>query len=361
MALGAVKQVCRLVGAATVVASLATSAFAEAEFKLTFADFGADRGPRAAVLDWWANEVRTRTDGRVEIDFFWSGSLLKTQDILQGVRGGVADMGTVIATATPAELPLYSFGSFPLNEADSWVGVNAWWELHKTSKHLQAEMADNNVKMLLQNVGGANQLVCRTGTPRTAADFAELKIRTAGQLQDFFEEVGSTVISVPTGDVYTALDRGLIDCSTFGLPFVKSYKFYEVADTIVLANLSNSYQYGTVINLDTWNSLPNDIQKILLELADEYTAEIGKSIVKAISTAEEELTTGIDGHTLQLVSVDEEEYATWKKFIGTAMPAYRERSGKPDDVLDEFIAHHDAVVAKYRAELDEKGYPWERN
>ena len=347
--------------AMAVLAGLTTAAFAQAEFKLTFADFGANRGPRAEVLHWWAEELNKRTDGRVEVDFAWSGALLKTQDILQGVRGGVADMGTIIATATPAELPLYSFGSFPLNEVDSWIGVNAWWDMHKTNEHLQAEMESHNVKMLLQNVGGANQLVCREGTPDSAEDFAKLKIRTAGQLQDFFEEVGATVVSVPTGDVYTALDRGLIDCSTFGLPFVKSYKFYEVADTLVLANLSNSYQYGTVINLDSWNSLPEDIRAIMLELSEEYTARIGEAIVTTIENARAELTAGIDGNTMQIVDISPEEYESWRGFIGTAMPAYRERSGKPDDLLDEFIAHHDQLIAKYRKELEEKGYPWKRN
>ena len=132
--------VCGILGAAAILAGLTTTALAQAEYKLTFADFGANRGPRAEVLNWWADELNKRTDGRVEVDFAWSGALLKTQDILHGVRGGVADMGTVIATATPAEFPLYSFGSFPLNEVDSWVGVNAWWELHKTSEHLQAEL-----------------------------------------------------------------------------------------------------------------------------------------------------------------------------------------------------------------------------
>ena len=350
-----------VLGALASLTVLTTAALAQAEYRLTFADFGANRGPRAEVLNWWAEELNKRTDGRVEIDFAWSGAILKTKDILKGVSGGVTDMGTVIATATPGELPLYSFGSFPLNEVDSWIGVNAWWELHKTNEQLQAELEGHNVKMLLQNVGGANQLVCREGTPNTAEDFAELKIRTAGQLQDFFEEVGATVISVPTGDVYTALDRGLIDCSTFGLPFVKSYKFYEVADTVVLANLSNSYQYGTVINLDTWNSLPEDIQAIMLELSDEYTARIGESIVKTIEGAKAELTAGIDGKSMQLVEVSPEEYESWKDFIGTAMPAYRERSGKPDDVLDAFITHHDQLIAKYRQEFEEKGYPWQRD
>jgi len=339
----------------------AVPVMADSEFSLTFADFAANSGPRADVLSWWADELNKRTEGRVEIEFFWSGSLLKTKDILKGVSNGVADMGTVIATITPAELPLFTYGSFPFNEVDSWIGVNAWWELHKTDPHLLAEMEENNIKMLLQNVSGPNQLVCREEPLDTTEKLKGAQIRVPGQLQDFMTEIGANVVNISTGDLYQAIDRGIVDCTQFGMPFIKSYKLYEVAKALVIANFSNSYQYGTAINLDTWNSLPEDIQAIMTELSEEYTARIAESIVKQIQSVEAELRAGIDGYKMNIVEVDPEEYATWSQFTTTAMPGFRERSGKSDEVLDEFLAHHDELVAKYRAEFEANGYPWETN
>ncbi len=44
---------------------------AAAEFKLRYSDIGPPRGPRAEALKWWADELKTRSNGRIEIEFFW--------------------------------------------------------------------------------------------------------------------------------------------------------------------------------------------------------------------------------------------------------------------------------------------------
>ncbi len=42
---------------------------------------------------WIGEEITRRTNGRVKFDFFWSGTLLKYQDIVVGIGKGVADVG----------------------------------------------------------------------------------------------------------------------------------------------------------------------------------------------------------------------------------------------------------------------------
>lgn len=72
-------------------AMLSTSALAAT--KIRYADLGPPKGWRAESLIEWAEKIKTRTKGEVEVEFFWSQSLLKAKDTLKGVGSGLADSG----------------------------------------------------------------------------------------------------------------------------------------------------------------------------------------------------------------------------------------------------------------------------
>lgn len=349
-----------------VAAGLATvpltgSAFASAEFVINYADFGADRGPRAAEMHRWADEINKRTDGRVEVDFHFSSSLLKSKDMLQGVRGGIADMGTVVASNTPSEMPLWMYGGRPMNEGDTWVGVMAWAEMAQSNPAMKAEFERNGVKLLLQNGAGPDGLVCNGKVPTNEEELKQLKIRGSGGLLNFFEAMGANVIAITTSDLYGALDRGVVDCINFALPYVKAYKFYEIADNVLVADLAQAFYYGGVINLDFWNSLPPDVQQVIEEVSAEYNERLAKGIIDAVVDSQADLEAGVDGRSMTFTVLDPEERAKWQRHVETVNEELREkaRAYSTDAEIDQFLDQLESLKAKYRKIRDEQGYPWE--
>ena len=50
---------------------------------------------------------------------------MKSKATLKGVGSGLAEMGTVIAAYTPADMPVFNYGNVTFNERDPWVGIRA--------------------------------------------------------------------------------------------------------------------------------------------------------------------------------------------------------------------------------------------
>ena len=97
-------------------------------------------------------------------------------------------------------------------------------------------------------------------------------------------------VSVGVGDVYEALQRGTLDYSFLNRGNVLSNKLYEVGKYSCGPVMSIA-GHLIVIGNDTWDSLPADIQKILLEEADKA----GKDYIDAIDKLEERLRQGDRG------------------------------------------------------------------
>lgn len=338
-----------------------TGAFADAEYQLTYAEIASERGPRAEAIKWWADEVNKRTDGRVEIDVVWGGGLLKSKDQLKGVGSGIADIGTLVSVLHPAEQVLWTFGGQPLNEADPWVAMRAWYDLRGENEQFAAELTDNNLHILAHNSTGATQLVCKDDALDTAEEIRGRKINATGGFIKFFEEMGANVISITGTELYPAIERGIVDCFTYYVALTKSYKFYEVADHVILADLGQSNTYGVVMNLDTWNSLPEDIQAVFNELGIEYMNRYARNMIEQTVSAQKEMEAGIDGQSMTFHELNPEEREKWRQFTGTFVPDWKEKTGLPEEQADTFIAQLDALTAKYRQIRDEQGYPWERN
>ena len=103
---------------------------------------------------------------------------------------------------------------------------------------------------------------------RTLEDLKGMQIRCPPGLEaESLKALGATPVSVPMPEVYTALERGMVDGATISWNAVDSFKLYEVTK-YDHNNNELCYAFTTVaMNLDTWNSLPPDIQKIIDDLS----------------------------------------------------------------------------------------------
>ncbi|MGM0560585.1 MAG: TRAP transporter substrate-binding protein DctP [Pseudomonadota bacterium] len=98
------------------------------------------------------------------------------------------------------------------------------------------------------------------------------KIRASGTYHDMVVELGGSVVTMPASDIYSALDRGLVDGAAWPVFGAMDYKWYEVADymtrpTFGVTNLS------LFMNLDSWNSLTEEQQALVEETARELEIE----------------------------------------------------------------------------------------
>jgi TRAP-type C4-dicarboxylate transport system substrate-binding protein len=101
------------------------------------------------------------------------------------------------------------------------------------------------------------------------SDFKGLLIRTGGIQRPFTEKLGAKPQDIPLGDVYTALQRGVVDGASAGVASF-GVQWIEQAPYLIEPGYYGESQPGAIlIGLKCWNSLPPDIQKEIIKITEE--------------------------------------------------------------------------------------------
>src|SRR3954464_11469492 len=97
-------------------------------------------------------------------------------------------------------------------------------------------------------------------------DFTGLKIRVTPVYKDIVEAMGGTTVTTAPGEVYTALERGVVD--GYGWPVTGIFDLgWEKVTKYRMEPAFYSVEVGVLVNLDTWNSLNEAQKKVLNDAA----------------------------------------------------------------------------------------------
>lgn len=332
---------------------------ADKVYKLRYAHVAPPRGANSEALMWWADELHNRSDGQIEVEFFWSQSLVKGKEIIKAVGSGIADVGFIMGIYIPADLPIWNAANAPFNGDDRWVGARTWQELHRTSPELQAETARKNVKILAAFTPGPMDILSKKPI-LTTEDLRGTKIRTTGGWSTLMKNLGATPVRLGIGETYQALDKGALDATINYTLVVDAYKHYEVAGHVTQVKMGMPLGLGTGINLKLFNSMPEHLQKILLEVSDQYVDINAQYNHRAELERIDAMKSGVDGFKVEFHSLSELERQKWEQASRFFLKDWTERVSKKGVDGHAFIQNINSIYQKYQKELDTNGYPWER-
>jgi TRAP-type C4-dicarboxylate transport system substrate-binding protein len=167
-------------------------------------------------------------------------------------------------------------------------------------------------------------------------------------------------VKIGFGELYQALDRGTVDATINYIPFVKSYKHFEVTNHVIEVRMGQVLGYGPGINLKLWESMPADIKKIITDTSYEMIDVYARMYLEDVDKTRTELTAGIDGKKLEFTELSDDEVARWKAKAGAFTEEWLETMADRGTDAKRIVAKYEELRAKYEAELKEKGYPWKR-
>jgi TRAP-type C4-dicarboxylate transport system substrate-binding protein len=268
-----------------------------------------------------ADEVRKRTDGRLDIQVFPSGSLLPDTEIIKGVKRGMLEMGMSNPSNFVAEVPLAGIaGGLPFAAAETWE----WAYIMNTmgfEKMFQEELAGQG---LYYHSGMMTRGMLALKKPvRKMDDFKGLKLRSSGIMQRYFTSIGAAASYLPGQEIYTALASGVIDGSHWGaVQGNTDIGSYEVCKYHLNVCLFVSSGDGYIINQDAFNKLPKDIHDILVAVLDDH---FGKRRDTYLFQEVTTLNKNIKKYGTEVLTLPEEEYA---KMVKAALPLWDEAAKK---------------------------------
>lgn len=257
----------KLAVALTITTALMTSAAAEAETLR----FGHANSPGEVLNDLFnefAEKVKERTNGELEIQVFPSEQLGKEVDLIQQVKFGALDISAPSMPSMAGLVPAMEMASAPFlwrnwDEAETVIRGPAF-------EPLWDEMRDQHNILPLSKISywGWRNFTFTDREVRKPEDMEGLKIRVPESpiWVEMITAFGAAPTPIPFGEVYTALQQKTVDGQENPIPTIYSRKFYEVQGVLTLDQ--HMLQNNTVIiSKTTWDRLPEDQQQILLEEA----------------------------------------------------------------------------------------------
>jgi TRAP-type mannitol/chloroaromatic compound transport system substrate-binding protein len=213
--------------------------------------------------------VEAMSGGRFIIEFFPGGAVAPATKEFDALDRGIIEM---VQTGMHYNMDKFSTGGlYNIIVAGPTPMAYITWYLEGGGEELIQELfADYNVMGLsVLTIGRAEMFGYSNSPLEKMADFKGLKFRTAGDwgevLTDYF---GASVIFLPGGEIYEAMQRGVIDAFEFSSPSVNvPFGFNEIAKYAVFPGIhAPGVLMPGLVNKDAWAKLPDDF-KIILEHA----------------------------------------------------------------------------------------------
>ena len=229
-------------------------------------------GPGSAEA--FAKRVGEMSGGRLKIKVFAAGELLPAFEGFDACSAGTVEMNHGVAYYWAGKtFASQYFGTVPFgmsfNGQHSWLqfggGDELWHEIYKPFKVVPFAIGCSGVQM----TGWFKREV------RNISDFKGLKMRIPGLAGKAYAEIGVDVKLLPGGEIFPALERGVIDAAEWVGPFLdqrlglqNAAKFYYTTGWHEPSTTSE-----LVVNEAAYNKLPKDLQAIIKAAADATNQE----------------------------------------------------------------------------------------
>ncbi len=233
----------------------------------------------------FADEVTKRSDGRLKIEYYPSKQLFGIREVLGAITSGAVELGGVVGVVSfPPINKNFNVASYPGLFAsyeqqrgfflNSDKGREIWGDITRKS----------NSQLIMYNPVGP-VMTFSSARELTGIEVMEgLKARRLLKSElPMWKALGANAVSLPTGEVYTSLQTGMIDTINSPPGSIEAYSWWEY-----LAYGQKPYQYFAdayiMANRDWMNSLPDDLQELVLTVG----AEVGQIATDTILGAGED-------------------------------------------------------------------------
>jgi TRAP-type mannitol/chloroaromatic compound transport system substrate-binding protein len=254
-----------------------------------------------------------RTDGNFTFTVHW-GTLSKPRAVLDGLSLGAFQSGTFCASYYPAKLPAHTGLDLPFMPINTFEQLQGVTEDYYSQPILKKETAKWNSMYFASSLLPLYEVVGKGEPPKSLNDWKGLRIRALGQQGKAMEKLGAVPTSVPAPDVYTSMDRGLLDAVGFAYYSHESYRTYELADWFTSGLDISSIACGMLFNTEAYNQLPPQYKELINAYKGSdlgYTAQIA-----AYERTEIEVPKLFEERGLVRIEIGKEERDAFKKLGG---------------------------------------------
>jgi len=289
-----------------------------------------------------------RSNGRIQLEII--SRMFSTGDLFAAVAKGKADMADVAMPWLSGTYPIWSWGEIPgIVSEDPVEGLAeelAIYQDPKVMKIYDETMKKYNLKFwFVTQWDAANGIWSKKKITRLD-DLKGMKIRVGGYLPtQGIKALGASPVTIAGSELAPAMMAGTIDGVLTSLGYGYSIGLAKVSESFTLTPLSPTWSAVTVMNLKKFNSLPPDLQQVVIEVGQEL-----QRMVSLSTTAEYIMSLDtVDLSGVKRTRFSKEEMAEAVKACKVVEEAWLTMDGPWKSKRKELLSAAEAAVAKYRA------------
>lgn len=235
---------------------------------INFSHVVAENTPKGLAAQKFADLVKEKTDGKVKVEVFPNGSLYSDGEEIDALRRGDVEMIAPAYSKLTGLVPKWQVLDLPyvfLNYEDVEQAYTG--EIGST---LLKSLQSKDIKGLALWSNGFKQMTSNNGPLIHPRDFwgQRFRIMPSDVIKEQFKVLNVRTSVIPFNKVYRNLESRFIDGQENTISNIYSKKFYLVQDYMTISN-HGYLGYAVLMNEEFWDSLPKDVQQIIIESLDE--------------------------------------------------------------------------------------------
>lgn len=286
-------------------------------------------------------EVEANSDH--EIQLFPFGTLGESADIMEQAQSGILQFVDQSPGFTGASIPEAQVFFVPYLLPEDQGQLVEFFRTSKTIHELFPPLYANQGLELLTMFPEGEVVMTTQNEVKSPEDLNEVKFRvmTNPLLVDSYEAFGATPTPLPWGEVYGALQTGIIQGQENPAFFVESTKMYEVANHITRLG-HNNFTTAVMANKDFYDELPDEDKKVIddaIAAAFDYIVEYQEGLTEESLAKIQEAKSDV-----VITTLTEEERAPFKATAESVEEKFLEIGGaQAQEILDQMKADLAAV------------------
>lgn len=312
----------------------------EDTIKISYAFFAPAENLPGKFVQKWVEEVESRTDGKVEVEIFYGGSLLEAENMFEGIENGVADMGHTLPSHEPNRFPLLEISDLVQYQS----GEVASQVIYDLAEEYPPEPLD---KFKTINFYATSPHYIQSVDPiQSLEDMKGKQLRIPGGLTPMLEKFGASAVGTPQNEVPEALQTGIIEGNVSSMDVLKDLKLAEMVNYLTDYPFSVA-NFTVVMNQEKWDSLPEDVQDVIDEISREMSVQGGQHFDEHV---EESLEWSIENEGLEVLELTEEEREKWLEISTEARQDKIDAALEKGFPAEEYVDRMNELIEKYSEE-----------
>jgi TRAP-type C4-dicarboxylate transport system substrate-binding protein len=239
--------------------------------------------PSAVMVKRFVERVREGSDGALRVQTFPSGQVLGGREVVAGVASGAVQMAVVVGLISlPAINHDYSVAAVP-HLFDGYDQLRGYFADTGSGRRIWSSVTRD---IGLECVGylpvGPSALFSARKDLSRADSLAGARARVlASSERPLWQALGvGRMVSVPTAELYSALQSGMVDTFTSVPVAVQTFSWWDFADSVQLPYLQYADAY-LMVNVQWLDSLPPRLAAVVREAGAEMSREATADILRS--------------------------------------------------------------------------------